>query len=324
MKNRLLAMLVAFVAMVTTVKAQPVPGSDENIPFLVTFGGNSLSEWGDDNQLQIIFFSIPSDHTQPIYIRVFDPETSGQHDELRGTWNTKTRFSVYGGAGSCSNKDAQKCNENGDYDSGTLIASKTFGSETTYDDKWYTFGPINPSEGENLPEYGGRIFKLVIEGVSGDDGNMYRLFLSRKADDNVKVDGAFAYYFKYKFRMWDTADQVSHIYPYIDSKVISVKQSNFDWDSDGMLRVISVSKNGVMMTVSGNDEWKTSTHNVDEAEKNTSWDIQMIKYKQRPLKNNNVVIFIENQYGELMPFYSVPIGGVPKYKYSIGVKPQAK
>ncbi len=163
-----------------------------------------------------------------------------------------------------------------------------------------------------------------MEGISGDDGNMYRLYLSRKADDNVKVDGAFAYYFKYKFRLYDSADQISHIYPHIDSKVISIKQSNFDWDEDGMLRIVSVTKNGQMMTVSNNDEWKSSTHKIDDGEKNTSWDIQMIKYKSRPLKNNNVVIFLENQYGELLPFYSVPIGGIPKYKYTIGVKPQQK
>ena len=74
--------------------------------------------------------------------------------------------------------------------------------------------------------------------------------------------------------------------------------------------------------MSGNNEWVTSTHKVADAEKNTSWDIQMIKFKNKPLKNNNVVIFLENQYGELMPFYSVPIGGIPKYKYSIGIKPK--
>ncbi len=315
---------LAFIALLLMqqVVGQPVPGADENIPYLVTFGGNSKTEWGDDNFLQVIFFSIPSDYTQPIYIRVFDPDCGGQHDELNGAWNTKTRFSVYGGAGSCSNKDAQKCNADGDYDSGTLIATKTFAADATYDNKWYTFGPINPSEGENLPEFGGRIFKLTVEGLSGDDGNMYRLYLSKKAEENVKVDGAFAYYFKYKFRLYDTADQISHIYPHIDDRVVSIKQSNFDWDEDGMLRIISVSKNGEMMVVSNNDEWKSSTHKIDDAEKNTSWDIQMIKYKSRPLKNNNVVIFLENQYGELLPFYSVPIGGIPKYKYTIGVKPK--
>lgn len=322
MNKHITTVLAALLCMVGTVKAQPVPGIDENIPYLMTFGSGSEQEWGDDNFLQIIFFSIPTDYTSPIYIRVFDPEVGGKNDELNGSWNTKTRFSVYGGQGSCSNKDAQACNENGNYDSGTLIATKTFGSEATFDDKYYTFGPINPSEGENLPEFGGRIFKLVVEGLSGDDGNMYRLFLSRQQNDNVKVDGAFAYYFKYKFRMHDSADEISHIYPYIDSKVISIKQSNFDWDNDGMLRIISVSKNGVPMKVSNNNEWQSSTHKIDDAEKNSSWDIQMIKFKQKALKNNNVVIFLENQYGELLPFYSVPIGGIPKYKYSIGMKPK--
>ena len=85
-----------------------------------------------------------------------------------------------------------------------------------------------------------------------------------------------------------------------------------------------MAKNGELMKVSNNNEWKSSEHKVVDAEKNTSWDIQMIKSKARPLKNNNVVIYLENQYGELMPFYSVPIGGIPKYKYSIGVKPKAK
>ncbi|MDD5816826.1 MAG: hypothetical protein ACI35U_08870 [Marinilabiliaceae bacterium] len=306
----------------TTTFAQPVPGDDENIPYLVTFGKNSMTEWGDDNFVQIIFFSVPADYTSPIYIRIFDPDCGGKHDEIREAWNTKTRFSIYGGVGSCSNKDAQHSNVNGKYKSGTMLATKTFGSEATYDDKWYTFGPFNPSEGENLPEYGGRTFKVVVEGMAGDDGNMYRMYLSKKKDENVKVDGASAYYFKYKFRLHDSGTEISHIYPYIDDKTISLKQSNFDWDNDGMLRIISVAKNGEMMKVSNNDEWATSTHKVVAEEKNTSWDIQMVKYKNKPLKNNNVVIFLENQYGELMPFYSVPIGGIPKYKYSIGIKPK--
>ncbi|MBP5365306.1 MAG: hypothetical protein J6Y82_05230 [Bacteroidales bacterium] len=323
MRKTFIALFAAMTAM-QVAQAQPVPGTDENIPFLMTFGKNSQTEWGDDNCLQVIFFSIPTDYTQPVYIRVFDPDCGGNNDELNGSFNTRTKFSVYGGAGSCSNKDAQMCNEKGKYDSGTLLATKTFAQDAQYDGKWYTFGPFNPSEGELLPEYGGRTFKITIEGVAGDDGNMYRLFLSRKQNENTKVDGGFAYYFKYKFRMHDSGTEVSHIYPYIDDKVVSIKQRNFDWDNDGFIRVISVSKNGVMMKVSDNNEWQQSTHKIDDAEKNTSWDIQMIKSKSKPLKNNNVVIYLENQYGELMPFYSVPIGGIPTYKYTIGVKPKAK
>lgn len=322
---RKLIILIATAIIATIgIKAQPVPGADENIPFLMTFGSDSETEWGDDNFIQIIFFAVPTDYNQPLYIRVFDPEVGGKNDEMNGSWNTKTRFSIYGGNGACSNKDAQKINENGSYDSGTLIATKTFGTDAAYDNAWYTFGPINPSEGELLPEFGGRIFKLIVEGMSGDDGNMYRLFMSRKKDENLKIEGGVAFYFKYKFRLYDVGTEISHIYPYIDNKVISLKQSNFDWDNDGIIRIISVAKNGELMKVSNNNEWKSSEHKVVDAEKNTSWDIQMIKSKARPLKNNNVVIYLENQYGELMPFYSVPIGGIPKYKYSIGVKPKAK
>lgn len=313
-----LALTLSFLA----TWAQPVPGDDENIPFLMTFGKESMTEWGDDNFVQIIFFCVPSDYKQPVYIRAFDADCGGLNDEVRGAWSSKFRWSIYGGKDACSNDDAKKGNIKGKYKSGTMLFTKTIGVSAEADNKWITFGPFNPSEGEDLPDYGGRCFKLVIEGVSGDDGNMYRLFLSRKKDDNVKIDGAFAYYFKYKFRLYDQANQVSHIYPYIDNKTISLKQCNFDWDNDGMLRIISVSKNGVPMKVSGNDVWATSTHPCDEEEKNTSWDVQMIKFKNKPLKNNNVVLYFENQYGELMPFYSVPVGGVPKYKYKIGIKPK--
>jgi len=37
-----------------------------------------------------------------------------------------------------------------------------------------------------------------------------------------------------------------------------------------------------------------------------------------------VVVNVRNQYGELLPFYVIPIGGVPKYKYAIEVKKQPK
>ncbi len=306
----------------SSIKAQPVPGVDENIPFLITFGAGSQTAWGDDDFMQIIFFAVPEDFKQPVFLRVFDPEVGGKNDEQNGEWNTRTRFTVFGGKGACSEKDAQKANKAGKYDSGNVLASKTFASDARYDNDWFTFGPFNPSEGELLPEFGGYIFKVVVEGIAGDDGNMYRFFLTNQETRNMPVEGAFAFYFKYKFRMHDMVNEVSHIYPYIDNKVVSIKQSNFDWDRDGVIRIISVGKNGEMMKISDDNNWVSSTHKILEAEKNSSFDIQMIKNKSAQVKNNNVVIYLENQYGELLPFYSVPIGGIPKYKYSIGVKPK--
>ena len=53
--------------------SQPVPGEDENIEFLVTFGRQGETSWGDDDFSQTWFFAIPKDYTGRFYIRVFDP-----------------------------------------------------------------------------------------------------------------------------------------------------------------------------------------------------------------------------------------------------------
>jgi hypothetical protein len=319
----MLRQLLFVVILISSVQlfAQPVPAVDENIPHLVTFGSNGDHTWGDNDYCQIIFFSVPTDFTEPIYIRVYDPDISGGVDEQKSDWDTKIRYSIYGGSGACSNEDARRINKQGNYKSGTLFASKIFYNSDKYDQKWYAFGPINPTEGEYLPDYGGYVFKVIVEGISGDDGNLYQFYLSSQYAENQPVEGAFAFYFKYKFRLHDDVNEISHIYPFIDDKVLAIKQTNFDWDNDGFIRIISVAKNGEFLSISGDNTWKESRHDIHPSEKNTSYDIQIIKNKSARIRNNNVMIFLENQYGELMPFYSVPIGGIPKYKYSIGIKP---
>ena len=66
------------------------------------------------------------------------------------------------------------------------------------------------------------------------------------------------------------------------------------------------------------DNWVEDEFKIFEQEKNKSLDIQFIKKKSPPVKNNNVVVNVRNQYNELLPFYVIPIGGVPKYDYRIG------
>ena len=42
-------------------------------------------------------------------------------------------------------------------------------------------------------------------------------------------------------------------------------------------------------------------------------DFRFIKAKSL-VRNNNVVVNVRNQFGDAMRFYTIPIGGVPKYK----------
>lgn len=306
--------LILFLSILSfRLSSQPVPAVDENIPFLVTFGGESKTSWGDDDFCQIFFCIIPSNQTKPVYIRVYDPETSGAYDENKGDFNTEVCFSVYGGKGCWSHDDAKATDPKGNYKSGLLLATKTFGNDTKFDQNWYTFGPFNPLEGEFVEKFGGRIIKIIAQGVTGDDGNLYKYFLSTSPDENKEVEGGNIFTYEYTFRMANNQKHISQIYPFVDDKTISIQVSNFDWDNDGSIRLISVAKNGVLCDISGEDKWVVREFPIITEEKNTTVEIQFVKNQSALVKNNNVAVVVRNQYGETLPFFVIPIGGVPVY-----------
>jgi hypothetical protein len=300
--------------------SQPVPNVEENIPYLMTFGKQAETSWGDDDFSQTFFFLIPADYNQPFFIRVFDPDTGGEIDEIAGEFNTRSVYEVFGGEGVWSEDDARETSPTGNYKSGTLLASRAFAENPRYDNNWYTFGPFNPAQGEFVEEFDGHVFKIICEGVSGDDGNMYRYYLSTNDNENRLIEGANAFAYEYSFRMHNDYEEVSHIYPYVEEGTVTVKISNFDWDSDGSIVVISVARQGREVLTSSEDVWMEDELRVLDEELKTSMDFRFVK--ARPLvRNNNVVVNVRNQRGETMPFYTIPIGGVPKYKGEVEFVP---
>jgi hypothetical protein len=302
------------------VFSQSAPAIDENIPYLMTFGGNAITSWGDDDFCQIFFCVIPSSQTDPVYIRVYDPDTGGDLDEVKGEFNTIVNFSIYAGKGCWSDTAAQSIHPAGNYKSGYLLSSKSFGADPKYDKKWYSFGPFNPFEGEYVEKLGGRVFKIIAQGISGDDGNIYKYFLSTSPVENVAVEGGNFFTYKYHFRLSDDQKHICQIYPFVDDKTISIEISNFDWDDDGIIRIFSVAKNGVLCDVSGEDNWIVRKFPIVTEEKNSTIEIQFRKNQSLLVKNNNVVIAVRNQYGISLPFYVIPIGGVPVYSPKIRMK----
>ncbi len=285
--------------------AQAVPRIEENIPFLVTFGPEAPPDWGDDDHCSIFFISLPADYDETIYLRVFDPDIGGEHDENKGGFNTRTKFSVIGGPGAFSEPDARSIDPIGKYQAGTLIYSKTFDSNSKYDNKYYTFGPINPAEGERV-KFGGQekiYFKVITQGVSGDDGNLFRYFISTEPNNNVEVEGCEPFTFEYNFRM---GKGMSHLYPFVNEEVVRVRQHNFDFDNDGYLRICSLVRKSELVKSSKDGDWSISTHNIYDGEKGACMDLQIVSLVER--RNNNMVFYITNQYGEALPFMNYPIG----------------
>ena len=321
---RFLGILFILTGFAAGAFAQPVPAYDENIPYLMTFGNRAETSWGDDDFSQTFFFRLPKEYTDPFYIRIWEPDCGGTHDEINGFFDTRTTFEIFGGEDCWEPDDAKGIDPVGDYKSGNLIASQSFTEDPRYDESWYTFGPFNPTEGEWVEDWQGYVFKIIVEGVEGDDGNMYRFYLTTDAENNRDIEGGNAFAYEYSFRMHNNNKEVSHIYPYVDDRAISVRQSNWDWDNDGIIRIVSVARKGQLTEISGEDHWGEDEFQVLEGEKNTSLDLQLHKRKDFLVRNNNVVINVRNQYNEVMPFFVIPIGGVPKYKYSIGIRPKTE
>ncbi|HEX2967495.1 MAG TPA: hypothetical protein VHO46_00205 [Bacteroidales bacterium] len=318
LKNLSFILLIIFFC--AEAKSQPVPAVDENIPYLMTFGGDAETSWGDDDFCQIFFCLVPVSFSRPFYIRVFDPDTGGALDEVKGGFNTIVNYSIYGGIGCWSDTAAQSIDLTGNCKSGFLLFSRSFGNESKFDRKWFTMGPFNPGEGEYSEKLGGRIFKIIAQGISGDDGNIYRYFMSSNPEDNVAVEAGNLFTYKYHFRLPDDQNQVCQVYPFADEKTVSIEISNFDWDNDGSIRIFSVAKNGISCDVSGEDRWVVRNFPVTEDERNTTFEIQFIKNRKEQIQNNNVVVSIRNQYGTTLAFYTIPIGGIPVYSPRIRMK----
>ncbi len=315
LRRSALAILLAFGTL--PVRAQAVPSPIENITHLVTFGAQAQASWGDDDHCQVMFFLVPKTTVVPVYIRVFDPECGGVLDEKRGEWDTRTEFTVYGGTGAHSAVDARATTPQGDFRAGNLLMQETYDADADTDNQWVTFGPFDPQQGELVPEFGGFVFKMVVQGQRGDDGNLYSFFLSRSLEANEPIEGGNGFTYEYAFRLPSQPGAKIHLYPFISQNVISIKQSNFDADADGQLRLYSVARNGQPGVLSGDNAWSASEHLIDPREKGLSIDMAYTKKSASP---NDVVFFVTDQYDKALPFFAVPLGGKPRYQYTVDIR----
>ena len=308
-----------FLGSLISLSAQTVPSRYENISHLMTFGPGADSKWGDDDNVQVYFFSIPANYKKNIYVKVLDPSTSGEMDQANGSFDTKTQFAIYGGKGAFSNPAARNMDPVKGYQSGVLLDKKTFGSEASYENKWYTFGPFNPKEGEfikaaDAADKDKYYIKVIIKGLSGNDGNGYKLQLCDSESKDIQQAEAFA--FEVSFRLKAKKGETAHFYPFIEDGVTNVKQNNFDFDSDGKILLTSVVKNMHPAVTSKDGNWSSSVHKIVEEEFETVLDLQINKSSTI---DNDMVVYMENQFGEALPFYSVPSAYQKKYRYKVKV-----
>lgn len=160
----------------------------ESSSLLATFGNMSDISCGDDDFSQTIFFAIPEKYKGNVFLRVFDPDCGGELDLCEGLWETNTLFEVFGGKDCLSGVDARSADPEGNYKSGTMLQRELFARESEIDGDWFSFGPFSTKQGESISEYPGYVFfKLIVEGRTGNDGNVYGVLVSSSRSSNIAI-----------------------------------------------------------------------------------------------------------------------------------------
>ena len=121
------------------------------------------------------------------------------------------------------------------------------------------------------------------------------------------MEGGDTFTYEYSFRL---PKGKCHIYPYIDQAVISIILHNYDFDADGYMKVVSQVRPSDKVNISGEGKWEISEHKIFDEERDKVLDIQITSLGQK--RNNNVVFYVLNQYGQSLPFFNFPIGLVPR------------
>ncbi len=183
-------------------------------------------------------------------------------------------------------------------------------------------GPFNPNDGDNfygVNEKKSKLFKVICKGISGDDGNLYRMYVSKNKETNVAVEGGNSFTYEYSFRMKAGKGSQAYIFPFIDDYTRAIKQYNFDFDGDGAIRLYTSEKKGLLLATSGDGSWASNQILISPKERNKTAEII---FQKKGNWYNDITFYLLNQYDKTIPFYTLPIGSRPLKNQKITIEHQ--
>lgn len=161
------------------------------VPLDIVYGPVAHTREGDIDHRENLFISVPADLKGHLFLRLFDPETAGQHDTAYGSFaNSSVVFRLIGGAGAFTGLKLPAAVADGvaagdmplPDEPGVVIAEQRFGADEATDDRWVTLTPFQASQGEIRD--GRAYFRLDVIGEAGDDGNVFAFEVSRSQDSS--------------------------------------------------------------------------------------------------------------------------------------------
>lgn len=253
---------------------------------MVTMGKEAPPDQGDNDFTQAVYFKIPATITQRLYLRIFDPDCGGGVDENFGPWDTKTKFSFFGQADSLVKDDLQDTKP---------IAVKTFGIDSFTDNKWYTFAEFMPEKGEKVKDF--YYFKLLVQGMSGNDGNVFNGTISLDPKQNRSPENLTIYNYMPTVNLPRIAKRFAELRFFIPSGTSELKIRNFDLENS-ILWFETPFESNFPLKASGQGDWQEDVVNIG-VERSGQWGAVILQSFSARL--NNAVIQILGKDDKPLP-----------------------
>jgi PKD repeat protein len=263
---------------------------------LVTYGADAQTAEGDDDFKQVIFFTIPKTaQSDRLHLRIFDPDVGGEWDQQYGEWDTQTRFRLYGGQGAYTAPTARSpFPEEGDRLAGDLIADAIFGVNSFSDNKWFNYAAFTPAQGEEVEEI--IVFKLVVDGVRGDDGNIFEVAISTHPKRNNPPDGLKIINYCPTIRLPAIGVHAELRFS-VPDKVQEITIRNFDL-AGAFMAVETRFRSNLSITTSEQGEWEEDRLVLEPDETGT---LAALTYEGGYEMPNDATFFVTDEKGEAMP-----------------------
>jgi hypothetical protein len=255
----------------------PSPNTTLETGYLSIFGPSAPAGQGDDDHVQLIFFEIPDTYTGTLFFRIFDADTGGGGiitdtiDKPVGLYDTTTTYTLRGDGGYTAGARSSHPGAGG-INAGTQLTQTAVGANSTYHDNWnLVFGPYQASDGQLVGS--SRVFKLVVEGTSGDDDNAYNVALSANGASNIAPGGSRVFAYSWTFPL--TSGTSQWLYPHVATGTSTFDQHNWDMDNDGSITLHTPMRDGIAATVSGDGNEASSSQAVQTYEDGATWTVTM-------------------------------------------------
>ena len=264
---------------------------------LVIYGSEASTREGDNDFIQVIFIEIPEAIQDTLYLRIYDADCGGLHDSQYGVFNTETRFSFFGGSSIFTIPSVKTpFPDEASILTGQLLAQETCGITKFRDNIWYNLCAFLPQQGEKVGDK--YYFKLVVEGLTGNDANVFDIFMSSEPKRNVEVEKAMMFNYSPTIRLpaYGVHAELRFIGP---TAGLEISVHNFDL-AGARMWVETPFRSKLPVATSGQDSWAESVVILEESEQGRLCALLFQGGEEIP---NDATCYILNVNGDALPIH---------------------